>query len=540
MAVQQERRDHGDVVDALLLDPAADEDQDLGIRVLVQVAVPLQHRFRPHPLYLQAFDACLPMVLRRVRGVVKRHDAGQATEEGSLTLQLDTILRRHSANAMPRLHFLDVRDTCPQHVEAPLEGGVLPNRRLREVEDNAQTPKSRNCRPKAVVDKVGLDDTTIVGIVQHEDSRDLLLPRDVERSQRGMVVHAVVHIRLEISQELSDSLIPQGEEAEHAQLRHRGGIRSPPASLLKELMAQEVPVALNAIQLALQDVDLHHVSFAIHDDLELLVEVQVAIVDVAEHGVHEAEPTVGVLAKHLVEHLAKAAGAHLHLALRDGVLDGRRQDVLRLDEVRHGGRTVRARRLLDQAQVEAAAAVPHQDAHEARDPDRERRPSHEHQARRILVARILWQGWQVAADADQPRPVAVLLREVVGREDGDVARADLCGHHQVHLFADLPVNNRHARRVEQVHEGLPFLKGNSGGQAVLHCLRRRLGPEGQDDEHCARRTVGGVVVELPISKLVGLARNDLGLLVLRSAQRQARLSDSDQGLECLVDRIRTI
>mmetsp|Transcript_159747 Transcript_159747/g.512568 ORF Transcript_159747/g.512568 Transcript_159747/m.512568 type:complete len:378 (-) Transcript_159747:5545-6678(-) len=365
MAVQQERRDHGDVVDALLLDPAADEDQDLGIRVLVQVAVPLQHRFRPHPLYLQAFDACLPMVLRRVRGVVKRHDAGQATEEGSLTLQLDTILRRHSANAMPRLHFLDVRDTCPQHVEAPLEGGVLPNRRLREVEDNAQTPKSRNCRPKAVVDKVGLDDTTIVGIVQHEDSRDLLLPRDVERSQRGMVVHAVVHIRLEISQELSDSLIPQGEEAEHAQLRHRGGIRSPPASLLKELMAQEVPVALNAIQLALQDVDLHHVSFAIHDDLELLVEVQVAIVDVAEHGVHQAERALRVLPQHLVQHLAQAASADLHPPLRNGVLDRRSQHVLRFCPGLRGRRASRRARLLDDGQVDAASPI--EDGHEQHD-----------------------------------------------------------------------------------------------------------------------------------------------------------------------------
>mmetsp|Transcript_29152 Transcript_29152/g.73634 ORF Transcript_29152/g.73634 Transcript_29152/m.73634 type:complete len:430 (-) Transcript_29152:945-2234(-) len=167
MASEERWRNHRDVIHALLLHPTPDEDQDLSVKVLVQATMRLQGCLRLEALLLQSVDASFPLVLCRVRRVVQRHDARQAVEERTLSLELDAIVGRHRTDPMASLHLFDIGDPSLQHVEAPFEGRVLPDGRLLQVEHDAQPAQGGDSLPEPVVYEVSLDDAHVIRIVEH-------------------------------------------------------------------------------------------------------------------------------------------------------------------------------------------------------------------------------------------------------------------------------------------------------------------------------------------------------------------------------------
>mmetsp|Transcript_9344 Transcript_9344/g.25350 ORF Transcript_9344/g.25350 Transcript_9344/m.25350 type:complete len:448 (+) Transcript_9344:1826-3169(+) len=167
MASEERWRNHRDVIHALLLHPTPDEDQDLGLRILVQATVRLQGLLGLEALLLQGVDARVALVLCRVRRVIQRHDAGQTVEKRALALELDAVVGRHGTHPMAGLDLFDVGDPCLEHVEATFERHVLPDGGLLQVEDDPQSAQGRDRLPEPVVDEVGLDDTHVVCIVEN-------------------------------------------------------------------------------------------------------------------------------------------------------------------------------------------------------------------------------------------------------------------------------------------------------------------------------------------------------------------------------------
>mmetsp|Transcript_58054 Transcript_58054/g.175503 ORF Transcript_58054/g.175503 Transcript_58054/m.175503 type:complete len:966 (+) Transcript_58054:541-3438(+) len=197
VAAEQAGREHGDVVDALLLHPAPDEDQDLRVRVRVQAAAGLQGRLRLDALLLEPLDARRAGVGRRVGGVVQGQDAREAREERALAPQLGGVAHRDAADAVAPLRLPDVDHARLEHVEAALEGQVPADGRDLEVEDEAEAPERGDGLPEPVADGVRLDDAHVLRVVQHQDHGHLPLALHVERRQRRVVVHAVEDVRLQ-------------------------------------------------------------------------------------------------------------------------------------------------------------------------------------------------------------------------------------------------------------------------------------------------------------------------------------------------------
>mmetsp|Transcript_75800 Transcript_75800/g.181265 ORF Transcript_75800/g.181265 Transcript_75800/m.181265 type:complete len:435 (-) Transcript_75800:4983-6287(-) len=211
-ASQNVLSEHRNVIHALLLDPAADEDEDLGARVLIQIAVLLQGRLGFEAHLPQLVDACGSLVLRRVGGIVQRQDVRQAPEEHALALQICGVVGRDRANSLTTLHLLDVGNTCLEHVEAPLEHQVFPDGSDFQVEDQTKASHGGRGLPEAVVDEVRLDDPHIVRIVEDQDHWQWLLLQ-VERRQGRVVVHAVVDVWVQHPQESCHGLVPKGKVA---------------------------------------------------------------------------------------------------------------------------------------------------------------------------------------------------------------------------------------------------------------------------------------------------------------------------------------
>mmetsp|Transcript_28196 Transcript_28196/g.81700 ORF Transcript_28196/g.81700 Transcript_28196/m.81700 type:complete len:211 (+) Transcript_28196:3530-4162(+) len=184
-----------------------------------------------------------------------------------------------------------------------------------------------------------------------------------------MVVHAMVHRRLQLLDQLRHTLVPQRKIPKVYELRHRRRVRRPLLALLEPLMIQEVPhppedPAGLGLTLALHPSHLHVDFFAVDVEVDVHEEVQLPVIDIAEHRMDEAENALGVFAQHLVQDLPQAASRHLDAPLRDGVLDGSGQNVLRHLAAFGVLRASRRCRLAHHGQENVAASVETKHSHD--------------------------------------------------------------------------------------------------------------------------------------------------------------------------------
>mmetsp|Transcript_99828 Transcript_99828/g.321873 ORF Transcript_99828/g.321873 Transcript_99828/m.321873 type:complete len:340 (-) Transcript_99828:2536-3555(-) len=338
-----------------------------------------------------------------------------------------------------------------------------------------------------------------------------------------MVVHAVVDVRLQLLQQHGHRLVPQRKVAEHAQLCHGRRVGRVLAALQEELVAQQVPDPIDAVGLALHCVDKHFHFLAVHDNVEFLVLFKGPVVDVPEHGVYQAQCPGRMFCEHLVQDLPQAPSTHLHAPVRDGVLNCRDQDVacLGLPLGVRGGRW--SRRLLDQAQVDAATPVPQQHATCPADPEA-------HSGRRqpglpeLSLARVLRQWRHTGAFAHKPIATVVHFDAVARRKDCNVSWAQVCRDEQEEINAfRITDDHTHPLGMQKVGERLALVITRLRRHGVLGGVRAGRGAERQYDKNSHWCTACGLLVQFPISELLcvvlcHLAHDLEGVLVPVAAQ----------------------
>mmetsp|Transcript_46810 Transcript_46810/g.121220 ORF Transcript_46810/g.121220 Transcript_46810/m.121220 type:complete len:471 (+) Transcript_46810:2715-4127(+) len=333
-----------DVVDALLLDPAAHEDEDACLGVLRHLVLPLDHGLgrdaARQVLLLAALHGGHALGLRHA--VLDAAHLGQAPEHRVLLRRLEGVVPRHGADAAASLVPARVVHDGLQHAELPLVERLAAHAVRGQVEDLGE--------PIGLLLAHVLRGNRALVLRVMEDYRHREWALNVHHGHGGVEVGAVVHVRLRAVDQARHGLVPQRVELDGALPRLRRGVDL--LALAEKLMVDKVEgdgrrAGLAAgLRLLTRDVvaiDLARLRLAAHDDMQRLFAGREGVGLVAHARVH-ADEGAGVVLAQEPGHLAQAAGHSLLDAalvgddvLQRGDEDGVRLPGLDLEGHVHGG-----------------------------------------------------------------------------------------------------------------------------------------------------------------------------------------------------------
>mmetsp|Transcript_39058 Transcript_39058/g.91580 ORF Transcript_39058/g.91580 Transcript_39058/m.91580 type:complete len:210 (+) Transcript_39058:869-1498(+) len=208
-------------------------------------------------------------------------------------------------------------------------------------------------------------------------------------------------------------------------------------------MAQDVPHSGDALEITLHGVNYNLLRLAIHHDAESRVFIQWTVIDIAKHWVHQAHDARRVLFQHLVQDLAESPGTDLHPPFRNGVLDGRHEDVARLHPHTRGLGDAWRSGVHDHAQIDTCPGIHQQDQHHRSNPKDGRSHCAPHrEPRRLSLATVFFKRWQRGTFTDGPVPDVVGLHRSHWCEDGHVACGQIPRHQQIR---DVVVHEDHCQ-----------------------------------------------------------------------------------------------
>mmetsp|Transcript_75816 Transcript_75816/g.181355 ORF Transcript_75816/g.181355 Transcript_75816/m.181355 type:complete len:287 (+) Transcript_75816:2620-3480(+) len=230
---------------------------------------------------------------------------------------------REHAKATSGLEVLDSSYSRPHHVEAPFEGAKVPERGQLEIENDREAAKGNGGLPAAVANEFGVDGAHLQRLPEHQNHRDVQLA-EVQWSHGLVAVEAVEHVRSQRIQKQSHCLVPEREEAQHAELAHGARIDALLHSLQEELMSDEVPDLLDAFLLlgGLPAKNFSGIALPIDEHRQVRKPLQLAVVAATKHRMDEADGTTRMLLRQILQEDASITCEASDVELRNVVLQG--------------------------------------------------------------------------------------------------------------------------------------------------------------------------------------------------------------------------